>query len=508
LKQNLSMLITAVTLFAVLGAPVRTPAQNHHHYKLIDVSTFGGPNFFVNFTGYPNRLLNNQGTLVGGADTSFMDPFCFNNSVSDCFVEHAFKFQDGVLTDLGALPGGANSQAFWVNEHGLIAGMSQNGVVDPLLGIEALNAVVWEDGNMIDLGTLDGGYESVAQSINNRGQVIGIALNTVPDPVALLGTTQNRAFLWEAGEMQDLGTLGGPDAHGEFINERSQVAGISFTDSAVNPATGVPTTHPFLWEGGKMTDLGTLGGTYSKPYGLNNRGQVVGASSLRGDVGCNGFFDNCETHPFLWKNGSLLDLGTLGGSGGFAQAVNDLGEIVGAANNQNDQALLAFVWKKGVMTNLGALQGDDCSWAKAINLRGQIVGTSFSCAVGVPSENAALWEDGAAISLNRFVPPGSDLHLTGDDMYINDRGDIAGTAVLPNGELRAFLLIPCDENHPNIEGCDYSLLGESTIATTPAVVAQPAPVAPVQQKLTPSEIQERIRAMMTRNRWFVPRPQP
>lgn len=213
--------------------------------------------------------------------------------------------------------------------------MSQNGVVDPLLGIQALKAVVWEDGNVINLGTLEGGYESVAQSINNRGQVIGIALNTVPDPVAILGTTQNRAFLWEAGKMQDLGTLGGPDAHGEFINEHGQVAGLSLTDSTVNPATGVPTTHPFLWEDGKMTDLGTLGGTYSIPSGLNNRGQVVGASSLRGDVGCSGSVDSCEMHPFVWENGSMLDLGTLGGSSGGAQAVNDSGEIVGAANDQN-----------------------------------------------------------------------------------------------------------------------------------------------------------------------------
>jgi probable HAF family extracellular repeat protein len=460
MKKNPSISLGAMALLVALVVPVRLAAQDsaaqehsvkHAHYKFIEVGTFGGPNFFANFTGYPNRLLNNRGTFVGGADTSETDPFCFNSSVSDCFVEHAFKFQDGVLTDLGALPGGANSQAFWVNERGLIAGMSQNGVVDPLLGIQALKAVVWEDGNIIDLGTLEGGYESAAQSINNRGQVTGIALNTVPDPVAILGTTQNRAFLWKAGEMRDLGTLGGPDAHAKFINERGQVVGISFTDSTINAATGAPTTHPFLWEDGEMTDLGTLGGTYCTPYGLNNRGQVVGASSLKGDVGCNGSgIDNCETHPFLWENGSLMDLGTLGGSTGGASAVNDSGEIVGAASNQNDQALLAFVWKKGVMTSLGALSGDDCSTAKAINSRGQIVGTSFSCAVGVPSENAALWENGSAISLNSFVPPGSDLHLTGDDMYINDGGDIAGTALLPTGEIRAFLLIPCGEGE---DGC-------------------------------------------------------
>ena len=187
--------------------------------------------------------------------------------------------------------------------------------------------------------------------------------------------------------------------------------------------------------------------------------------------------------------------------------MNDSGEIVGVASNQNDQAFLAFVWKKGVMTSLGTLNGDDCSIAKAINSRGQIVGTSFSCAVGVPSENAALWENGFAISLNSFVPPGSDLHLTGDDMYINDRGEIAGTAVLRSGEIRAFLLIPCDEQHPNVEGCDYSQAEESTTATTEAEAAVPAPKTTAQQILTHSEMQHRIRMVMTRNRRFGQRPQ-
>ena len=197
-----------------------------------------------------------------------------------------------------------------------------------------------------------------------------------------------------------------------------------------------------------MADLGTLGGSFSEPEGINNRGQVVGNSSLKGDVGCNGSPMNCDAHAFLWEHGSLMDLGTLGGSFALAKGVNESGEIVGAATNQGDQALRAFVWKKGVMTDLGALQGDDCSIANGINARGQIVGTSFSCAVG--SENAALWENGSAISLNSFVPPESDLHLTGDDMYINDRGEIAGTAIRPNGDVRAFVLVPCGEG---TEGC-------------------------------------------------------
>jgi probable HAF family extracellular repeat protein len=497
LARYLIVIPATVAMLVMAAIPGRAAAHQHHHYKLIEVATFGGPNFITNFIGLQNSLLSKSGRLVGGADTPVVDPFCFDGQ--DCFVEHAFDFHDGVLTDLGALPGGANSQAFWISSQGLIVGMAQNGEVDPLLGIQSLHAVAWKDGRIIELGSL-GGNESLSQAVNERGQIVGIALNAIPDPISLIGPvgTQMRAFLWENGVMQDLGTLGGPDAWANYINDRGQVAGGSFANSVINPATGRPTTHPFLWEHGEMMDLGTVGGSFANPEGINNQGEVVGEVTLPGDPGCNGSPDNCEFRAFVWERDSLKDIGTLGGSQASALGVNDSGEVVGYAYNENDQALLAFVWKKGVMTSLGASRGSDCSIARAINSRGQIVGPSFPC-VGAGSENATLWEKGSAIDLNTFVPPGVDLHLTGDDIYINDRGDIAGTAVRSNGDVRAFLLIPCDENHPNIEGCDYSPMEVSTVAASHA--AETA----AHRKLTPQEI-SRIRAlMMNRHRGFMPR---
>ena len=110
------------------------------------------------------------------------------------------------------------------------------------------------------------------------------------------------------------------------------------------------------------------------------------------------------------------------------------------------------------MTNLGTLNGDDCSIAFHINSKGQIVGNSFPCAGG--RSHAFLWQNGFMTDLNALLPPGSGLTPWGDGAFINDRGDIAGVRVLPDGDLHAVLLIPCDEEHANDSECEDE--GEGT----------------------------------------------
>ena len=136
--------------------------------------------------------------------------------------------------------------------------LSENGLIDPLTGFPEIDAVVWKHGQIIDLGTL-GGNASAANAVNNRGDVTGNALNTILDPFEaasalriffVFGATQMHAFLWQDGPIQDLGTLGGPDSVGEFVNERGQVAGVSYTSFTPNPGTGIPTQDPFLWDDG------------------------------------------------------------------------------------------------------------------------------------------------------------------------------------------------------------------------------------------------------------------
>jgi uncharacterized membrane protein len=114
-----------------------------------------------------------------------------------------------------------------------------------------------------------------------------------------------------------------------------------------------------------------------------------------------------------------------------------------------------FSGAEGVMIDLGTLGTDPSSDAGSINSHGQIVGGTF--VFNGPDLRGWLWEHGGPIvDLNKLMLPGSGLTVTGANI-INDRGEIAAGGMLPKGDTHAILLIPCDENHPDIEGCDYSL---------------------------------------------------
>jgi probable HAF family extracellular repeat protein len=242
-------------------------------------------------------------------------------------------------------------------------------------------------------------------------------------------TTQQRAFLWQGGALQDLGTLGGNDAVAYFVNQRGQVAGVSYTNTTPNPTTGLPTQDPFLWDRGRMVDLGSLGGTFGVTYSLNNQGQVAGNSNVAGDQ----FF-----HAFFWDRGVLTDLGTLGGDLSHAAWLNDAGDVVGASFTTGNETIDAVLWRHGAMTDLGTLAGDSSSSAFGINAGRQIVGESCSSQGAC---RAFLWEDGAMVDLNTLVTPPSNLHLDFASA-IADSGEILALGTLPNGDVRIAVLTP------------------------------------------------------------------
>jgi probable HAF family extracellular repeat protein len=509
MKSRILILFTAMTLFAALVVPVRLTAQDnrdhhhkHHRYRLIDMGTFGGPASYLTEPGFGfgELVLNSRGEVAGKSDTSTPNKGS-GNCPPICFDTTVFRWERGVLTPLDGLSTVINnSDVASINSRGWIAGNSATGDIDPITGGQIVHGVLWKKNKPIDLGTL-GGLESTAAYVNDGGEVVGFStINTIPDPFSFLGGSIH-PFIWKNGVMRDLGTLGsGTDAlpGPSCTNERShQVTGGSFIDSTPNP-TGVPTVHPFLWENGKMTDLGTLGGTLTAflldaAQCVNNRGQVAGVSTLPGDQ---------IIHPFLWDHGVLTDLGTLGGDFTITTWLNDAGEVVGGTTTAGEATFHATLWRDGAVTDLGTLEGDCGSLAHSINSTGQIVGESDSCD-GI-TIRAVLWDKAEIVDLNTLIPPNSSLQL-GIAANVNDRGEIAGWGGRPAGCEdvfacgHAFLLIPCGENHGDSE-CEDE--GEGTAVARGETNQGPNVVLP-----------ENVRRMLQRRLRFgrfgaqLPRPQ-
>lgn len=461
-----TLAISAAATAQTQTAVAQDKNTKHHHYVVVDMGSLGGPGSITFEVG--TRALNNQGTFTGAADTPNLDPNSPQNPCSaypdfavDPYIQHVFRWELGEKTDLGTFPGGTSSCSQWINDRGWIVGSATNGTMDLLAGFPEAHATLWRNGEILDLGTL-GGSESYAWSVNNLGQVVGFASNTKPDQSAgnvfAWGATETHAFLWQSGRIRDLGTLGGPDSDALLINERGQITGMSITNSGA--------VDPFLWESGKMIDLGTLGGTFGYPNMINSQGQIVGFSDLPGDLPGQG-------HPFLWESGVLKDLGTLGGSRGEARSINDAGEAAGYGTFLGDQVVHAIMWTNGKTIDLGATADFACSYANGINNLGQVLGALQFCPDNPPRQ-AFLWERGDLVNLNTLIPPGSEI-LLGGAFNADDRGEIVAEGALPNGDSRAVLLIPCDENHPDIEGCDYSLVDSTDLAKSrPARVIHPA----------------------------------
>jgi probable HAF family extracellular repeat protein len=402
----------------------------HHRYKVIDLGTFGGPDSIIPFG---QRILTQSGTAVGIAETDIPDPFAPNCASPNCRVQSGFQWRKGATSKLPGLSVHGESAAQAINESGTVVGDSQNGLVDSASGVPAINAVRWKHGEVEDLGTL-GGNSSGAISISSSGLITGWSETGIVDSS---GETIVRAFLWKNGVMHDLGSLGGPVSFGQDVNDKGQVIGFSFTDST--------TVHPFFWDKGIMTDL-SLGGTDGDSGLVNNHGQSIGVSTLPGDI---------ERHAFLWSHGKLHDLGTLGGSRSRPLGLSEDGHVAGASLTTNDETIHAVLWRNLKIKDLGTVPGDACSFAWGLNSKDQVVGISLPEPCDFSVARAFLWENGSMVDLNTLIPPNSGLQLVYAEA-INDAGEIVGIGVPPgispaDVEVlgHAFVLVPeidyCDE---------------------------------------------------------------
>jgi probable HAF family extracellular repeat protein len=334
-------------------------------------------------------------------------------------TEHASLWREGVTTDLGTL-GGPNSNSFGLSKRGQVVGKAETSTPDPLgedFCFHHTNLIclpfVWQNGVMTPLPIL-GGHNATAFDVNNRGEMVGNAEKNTPDPTCPPPQVlQSPPVIWENGVIRELPTVSGdPDGVAFAINDNGEAVG----------ASGANCTTPFhalLWrKDGSVRDLGNLGGTmFNIAQNINNRDEVVGASDLAGDT---------TFHAFLWtQEGGMQDLGTLGG-------------------------LLPPV----------------SSWAFAINDKGQVVG--FSCDVNFDCV-AFVWQDGAMLALNNLIPPNSGVNLIWA-YGINARGEIALLGDKGTGTFYNFVATPCDEEHANADGCQSGVAeGEEATRVQPTL---------------------------------------
>ena len=351
-----------------------------------------------------------------------------------------------VVTDLGTLEGGTSSQPFFINRYGLVSGSSN-------LSDGNQHAVLWLGKLKLDIGAPGlGGPNSIAFGDNDRFQSAGEAETSTPDPNGedFCGFRTHLTclpFLWQDGRMIQLPTLGGNNGAATAISNRGEVAG--FAENSI-PDPGCPSPQvlhfePVVWEKGVIHELPTVGGDPDGiTYLINDNGEVVGGSGTCATFNPNTLNNLLPVHALLWEKGKAINLGNLGGQtgqagGNIAFGINNQDQVVGNSDLPGDTTFHAFLWTKRTgMQDLGTLSGDVASLSISINDAGTIVGASLDASF---NPRAFLWEKGMMTDLNTLIAGDSPLYLlTG--CSINSRGEITGLGLTSSGEIHTYLASP------------------------------------------------------------------
>ncbi|MBK4739002.1 hypothetical protein [Noviherbaspirillum pedocola] len=270
-----------------------------------------------------------------------------------------------------------------------------------------------------------GGAMATATGINDGGAVVGWSQKAGAGPRGPI-----HPYLYQRGRLTDLGTLnGGPDS-----NFNAYAAGINAGGTVVgNSNSGSTRTQAFVYSNGTMTAIGST--IESQANAISNNGYIAGSGFVPSD--------NPGQHAFVYRNGSLTDIGTLGGPTSIAYAVNDSGMAAGASDFDASSISHAFLYRDGAMIDLNPFEGR-YSAAIGMNNLGQVVGYGASAS---GTYHAFLYADSRAIDLHNAL--GAMPNAQSLAQAINDAGEIVGVTFADGGSWSAFLY--CQGNVTRLE---------------------------------------------------------
>lgn len=244
--------------------------------------------------------------------------------------------------------------------------------------------------------------------INEKGEIVGQTFND---------QARARAFLWQKGRLTDLGDLGlvngqPPILSGFAVNKDSRVVGSSMGAKTPSPI------RAFYWDHGRISDLGTLRGVGFDTFAtsINDHGDIVGA----------GYRSPGDLRALRWVKKAPLELGGPADGRVAVQAfgINEHGDIVGYLSPGGVVSFArAFLWTKGKFADLGTLPGTNLSFANAVNEHRQVVGQSLN--TRAPGTGRAfLWEEGSLLDLGKAAAK----HTSSEARAINKNGTVVGVS--------------------------------------------------------------------------------